>query len=173
VLLKDKPARAVPLRRGRSSGGRSIGGCRARAVASGTTTQTGSDGWSSFDVTSWNVGFRADVYRQNGRSIPTITERAFATTTFNNVIELGYAFDKARGFLAGIQDTRAEVGNAFVRIHPNVVGYLDGYRRTNDWKFTGRIGVQHFGGADIFNRTPIPPFYRADCQARSRPDGRQ
>ncbi len=141
------------------------------AGVSGTTTRTGSDGWSSFDVTSWNIGFQADVYQQKGGSIPTVTwqstitqsvpNNAFATTTFNNVIELDYAFDKdeTRGLLAGVQDTRVEFGPAFARIHPNLVGYLGGYYQwPNDWKFTGRVGVQHFGGANILNLTPIRPF---------------
>jgi hypothetical protein len=53
-------------------------------------------GWSPFDITSWNIGFQADVYSQNGGSIPTITWQSTitqlipngptATTNFNNVV---------------------------------------------------------------------------------------
>ena len=68
-------------------------------------------GWSSFDITSWNVGFQADVYEQKGGKIPTITwqstytqsipNSALGTTNFNNVLELDYALDKdeTRGLL--------------------------------------------------------------------------
>ncbi|WP_353704969.1 hypothetical protein [Bradyrhizobium sp. INPA03-11B] len=141
------------------------------AGVSGTTTYAQTQGWSSFHITSWNVGFQADVYSQNGGSIPTITWQSTitqsipngptGTTTFNNIVELGYAFDKdeTRGVLAGIQDTRVEVATALARIHPNIIGYVGGYYQwPSNWKFTGRVGVQHFGGAQLLNFTPVPSF---------------
>ena len=105
------------------------------AGVSGTTTYGPAQGWSAFDVTSWNVGFQADLYSQKGGSIPTITWQSTitqaipngptGTTTFNNVLEFDYAFDAdaTRGMLAGIQDTRVEVATALARIHPNIIGY--------------------------------------------------
>ncbi|WP_420839523.1 hypothetical protein [Bradyrhizobium oropedii] len=141
------------------------------AGISGTTTYGPAQGWSSFDVTSWNVGFQADIYSQNGGSIPTITWQSTitqaipngpaGTTTFNNVLEFDYAFDEdaTRGMLAGIQDTRVEVATALVRIHPNIIGYVGGYYQwPSNWKFTGRVGVQYFGGAQLLSMTPIQPF---------------
>ncbi|UGA48483.1 hypothetical protein HU230_0015125 [Bradyrhizobium quebecense] len=141
------------------------------AGISGTTTYGPAQGWSAFDVTSWNVGFQADLYSQNGGSIPTITWQSTitqaipngptGTTTFNNILEFDYAFDKdgTRGILAGIQDTRVEVATDLARIHPNIIGYVGGYYQwPSNWKFTGRVGVQHFGGAQLLNFTPIQSF---------------
>lgn len=141
------------------------------AGVSGTSTYVQTQGWSSFDVTSWNIGFQADLYSQNGGSIPTITWQSTitqsipngpaGTTTFNNVFELDYAFDEdeTRGLLAGIQDTRVEVATALARIHPNIIGYVGGYYQwPNNWKFTGRVGVQHFGGAQLLNLPPVQSF---------------
>ncbi|UGY07353.1 hypothetical protein J4P68_0001265 [Bradyrhizobium quebecense] len=141
------------------------------AGISGTTSYGPAQGWSAFDVTSWNVGFQADLYSQNGGSIPTITWQSTitqaipngptGTTTFNNILEFDYAFDKdgTRGILAGIQDTRVEVATDLARIEPNIIGYVGGYYQwPSNWKFTGRVGVQHFGGAQLLNFTPIQSF---------------
>lgn len=46
---------------------------------SATTTQSGTADWSTFAVTSWNVGFQADLYQQNGGSIPTLTLQSTVT----------------------------------------------------------------------------------------------
>jgi len=141
------------------------------AGITGSATGTGSVDWSSLAATSWNIGFQADLYQQNGGSIPTITLQStitqaipngpLATTTFNNVLEFDYAFDKdeTRGLLAGLQDTRVEVASAVARIHPNIVGYVGGYYQwPNNWKFTGRLGVQSFGGLQLPNATLVQPF---------------
>jgi hypothetical protein len=141
------------------------------AGISGTTTYGPAQGWSPFDITSWNIGFQADLYSQNGGSIPTITWQSTitqaipngptATTTFNNILEFDYAFDtdETRGMLAGIQDTRVEVATALARIHPNIIGYVGGYYQwPNNWQFTGRAGVQYFGGAQLLSFTPIQAF---------------
>jgi hypothetical protein len=141
------------------------------AGLSGTATNTSGVGWSSFDVTSWNVGFQADVYEQNGGRIPTITwqstytqsipNNTLGTTTFNNVLEFDYAFDKdeTRGLLAGVQDTRVEIGTALASVHPNDIFYVGGYYQwPSNWKFTGRLGVQYFGGAELLRFTAIQSF---------------
>jgi len=141
------------------------------AGVTGSATRIEGMDWSSFAVTSWNVGFQADVYKQNGGWFPTVTWQSTitgsvpngpsATTNFNNILEFDYAFDKdqTRGLLAGVQDTRVEVATALARIHPNVIGYVGGYYQwDNNWKFTGRVGVQHFGGAQLLNLTPIQPL---------------
>ena len=36
-----------------------------------------------------------------------------------------------------------------------VSGY---YQWDSNWKFTGRLGVQHFGGAQLLNLSPFPAF---------------
>ena len=141
------------------------------AGVSGTATNISGQGWSSFDITSWNVGLQADVYEQKGGKIPTITWQStytqgipnnpLATTNFNNVLEFDYALDEdeTRGLLAGVQDTRAEIGSPLARIHPNDIFYVGGYYQwPSNWKFTGRLGAQHFGGAELLGLTPLQPF---------------
>jgi hypothetical protein len=141
------------------------------AGITGSATRVEGMDWSSFTVTSWNIGFQADVYQQKGGWFPTITWQStiteavpngpLATINFNNILEFGYAFDKdeTKGLLVGVQDTRIEVASALARIHPNLLGYFGGYYQwPNDWKFTGRVGVQSFGGAQIANLPAIQPF---------------
>ncbi|RZN06479.1 hypothetical protein CWO91_29175 [Bradyrhizobium genosp. SA-3] len=141
------------------------------AGVSGSSTQFEGGGWSSFDVTSWNIGFQADIYQQNGGMFPTVTLQSTITqsipngpltaTSFNNILEFDYALDKdeTHGLLAGIQRTRVDVGSATVRINPNTIGYIGGYYQwPNNWKFTGRVGVQSFEGARLLNLTSIQSF---------------
>jgi hypothetical protein len=138
---------------------------------SGTTSNLGGSGWSSFDITSWNVGFQADLYQQNGGAIPTITLQSTltqsvpnepgATTSFNNILEFDYALDEdeTRGFLAGVQYTHTSVGSQFARIGTYTIGYFGGYYQwPSNWKFTGRLGVQSFAGAQLLNLAQIEPF---------------
>ena len=127
--------------------------------------------WSAFTINSWSFGFQADLHQQNGGSIPTITLQSTLTlpvphatlpiTSLNTVLEFDYALnaDETRGLLAGVQHTAAAVDSGFVTINPNIVGYVGGYYQwDNNWKFTGRVGVQSFGGVQLLNRTPFEPF---------------
>ena len=136
-----------------------------------STAQTGTSDWSMFTISSWNVGFQADVYKQNGGSIPTITlqstitrsvpDSPLATTSLNNILEFDYALneDETRGLLAGVQYTRVDVDSPLAKINANTIGYVGAYYQwDNDWKLTGRVGVQSFGGAQLLNLTPFPPF---------------
>ncbi|MGY3602955.1 MULTISPECIES: hypothetical protein [unclassified Bradyrhizobium] len=138
---------------------------------SGSSTEFGGSGWSSFQATSWNVGFQADLYQQNGGTFPTVTLQStitqsipngpLATTSFNNILEFDYALDsdETKGFLAGFQDTRTDVGTTLVKINPNTIAYVGGYYQwSNNWKFTGRVGVQSFEGAQLLTLAPIQPF---------------
>ena len=138
---------------------------------SGSASRTDLSDWSAFTIYSWNVGFQVDVYQQNGGSIPTITLQStltlpvphatLPTTSLNTILEFDYALnaDETRGLLAGAQYTAAAVDSGFVTINPNIVGYVGGYHQwDNNWKFTGRVGVQSFGGAQLLNRTPFEPF---------------
>ncbi|MDH2406450.1 hypothetical protein QCM77_42260 [Bradyrhizobium sp. SSUT18] len=137
---------------------------------SGSTIDIGG-GWSSFDVTSWNIGVQADLYQQNGGTIPTITLQSTLTqsvpneqgmtTSFKNILEFDYALDKdeTRGWLAGVQYTYTDVASPVVRIRPNTILYAGGYYQwPSNWKFTGRLGVQSFGGAQLAGRTLAEPF---------------
>lgn len=135
-----------------------------------SASNTGS-GWSSLEVSSWNLGFQADLYQQNGGRFPTVTlqttvtrsvpDSALTTTSLNNIVELDYAVDEdeTRGWLAGIQHTKVDVESPLARVHDNIVGWIGGYYQwPSNWKFTGRVGVQSFGGAQILRITPFEPF---------------
>jgi hypothetical protein len=138
---------------------------------SATTVQIGSTDWSTFAVTSWNVGFQADLYKQNGGSIPTLTlqstvtravpDSLLATTSLNTIAEFDYALnkDETRGLLAGVELTLTEIDAASATVNPNIIGYVGGYYQwDNNWKITGRVGVQSFGGAQLLILTPFPSF---------------
>ena len=116
------------------------------AGVSASSTSDALSGWSPVAITSWNIGFQAELYKQNGGSFPTLTWQStltqsipngpLATTTFNNIFEFGYAFDKdeTRGLLAGVQDVRVEVATPLARIHPSIIGYVGGYYQwPNNW----------------------------------------
>lgn len=139
---------------------------------SALTYQLDGASWSPFSVTSWNVGFTADVIKQDG-AIPTITLQSTYTrtigtsstilsaATLSTVIEAGHAFDEdeTRGILAGVQVVNAFVSSSLIRVEPDVVVYGGGYYQwPSNWKFTGRVGIQHFGGAQIANLLDVKPF---------------
>ena len=147
-----------------------------------STSRTDFTDWSNFTVTSWNVGFQADLYRQDGGSLPGVTlqttitravpDGPLATISLNNIVELNYALneDETRGWLAGVQHTRIDVESPLARIGSNLLGYVGGYYQwDNNWKFTGRVGMQSFGGASLLRQTPIEPFTQP--LGRPAPDG--
>jgi hypothetical protein len=138
---------------------------------SASTSQSGMSGWSTLAISSWNVGFQADVYKQNGGSIPTITlqstftrsvpDSPLATTSVNSIVEFDYALnkDETKGLLAGIQDVVVGLDSPLAKVNPDIIGYVGGYYQwPNNWKLTGRAGVQWFGGAQLLNLTPFQPF---------------
>lgn len=135
---------------------------------SASTVSTDVSSWTSVAVSSWNLGFQADVYNQNGGSIPTITiqstmtrsapEFPLTTTSFNTIVEANYALnkDETKGFLAGIQYTKVLVDSPLATVNPDIVGYVGAYYQwDNNWKLTGRAGIQSFNGARVLN---LPPF---------------
>jgi hypothetical protein len=138
---------------------------------SATTSQSGIADWTQVAITSWNIGVEAEVYQQNGGKIPTVTiqstltrsipDAPLATTSLNTVVEAGYALneDETRGFLAGVQYTQVMVDTPLANVNPNVIGYAGGYYQwDNNWKLTGRFGVQAFGGAQLLNLVQFAPF---------------
>jgi len=138
---------------------------------SGATSQAGTDPWTAFSIFSFTLGFQADIYQQNGGMFPTITVQSnvsrstsdspLASTTYNTILEAGYALnaDETRGLLAGMQYAKVLVDTPLARVSPDIMGYVGGYYQwDNNWKFTGRFGVQHFGGAQLLNLTPFPAF---------------
>jgi hypothetical protein len=136
-----------------------------------STSRTDFTDWSEFKVTSWNVGFQADLYLQDGGWFPTVTlqttitravpDGPLATISLNNIVEFNYALDEdeTRGWLAGFQHTRIDVESPLARIGSNLLGYVGAYYQwDNNWKITGRVGMQSFGGASLLRQTPIDPF---------------
>jgi hypothetical protein len=156
---------------------------------SGATSQAGTDPWTTFSIYAFTVGFQADIYQQNGGMFPTITVQSnatrsisdapLATTAYNTILEADYALDadEMRGLLAGAQYSRVLVDTPFARVSPDIMGYVGGYYQwDNNWKFTGRVGVQHFGGAQLLNLTPFPaltqPIVRLDLDRMDDNDNR-
>jgi hypothetical protein len=51
------------------------------------------------------------------------------------------------------------VESPLVRVRDNIVGWVGGYYQwPSNWKFTGRVGVQSFGGAQILRIAPFDAF---------------
>ncbi len=138
---------------------------------SGVTSKASADPWTNFSIYAFTVGFQDDIYQQNGGMFPTITiqsnatrsisDAPLATTAYNTILEAGYALnaDETRGLLAGAQYTRVLVDTPLARVSPDIMGYVGGYYQwDNNWKLTGRFGVQHFGGAQLLNLSPFPAF---------------
>jgi hypothetical protein len=138
---------------------------------SGATSQAGANPWTAFEIYSFTMGFQADIYQQNGGMFPTITiqsnatrsisDAPLATTSYNTILEANYALDpdETRGLLAGMQYSRILVDTPLARVNPDIMGYVGGYYQwDNNWKLTGRFGVQSFGGAQLLNLTPFPAF---------------
>jgi hypothetical protein len=153
-----------------------------------STSRTDTTSWSSMTLNSWNVGFQADIYQQNGGSIPTVTIQSTLTqtvpqgplvaTSLNTIAELGYALneDETRGLLAGVQLTNVFIDSPFANVKPNVVGYVGGYYQwDNNWKLTGRVGVQSFNGAQLLDLQLRPftqPIVRLDLDRMDDNDNR-
>ena len=138
---------------------------------SGATSKSGPSPWTDFAIFSFTLGFQADIYQQNGGMFPTITVQSnvsrstsdspLASTTYNTILEAGYALnaDETRGLLAGMQYAKVLIDSPFARVSPDIMGYVGGYYQwDNNWKFTGRLGVQSFGGAQLLNLAPFQPF---------------
>lgn len=137
---------------------------------SGSTTDIGA-GWSTFDITSWNIGVQAELYQQNGGRIPTVTLQSTLTqsvpndrgmtNTFANILEFDYALDEneTHGWLTGVQYTTTDVASVLARVKPNTILYAGGYYQwPSNWKVTGRFGIQSFGGAQFGGRTVADSF---------------
>ncbi len=136
-----------------------------------STSQAEPASWTPFTVTSWNVGVQADIYQQNGGSIPTITVQSTfsravpqgptATTSNTTIVEADYALneDETRGLLGGVQVTTVSVDTGIARVNPAVAAYLGAYYQgTNNWKVTGRAGFQSLGGASIAGLAQVNAF---------------
>lgn len=140
----------------------------------GSTSKTSATPWSDFDITTWNIGFQADLFEQNGGAFPSatllstltrsVTSGPLATTSFVNSLEFDYALneDETKGLLAGVQLTNVMVDSGLANVEPAVIGYVGAYYQwQNNWKLTGRAGVQSFGGANLNALAPFLPSGRS------------
>ena len=155
---------------------------------SASTSQSGTSGWSTLAISSWNVGFQADVYKQSGGSVPTITlqstltrsvpDSPLATTSLNNIVEFNYALnkDETKGLLADVQYVAVGFNSSLAKVNSDVIGSVGGYYQwDNNWKLTGRAGVQSFGGAQLLNLRFQPftqPIVRFDLDRMDDNDNR-
>lgn len=133
-----------------------------------STSKTDLTPWSSLAIASWNAGIQADILQQNGGPLPTVTvlstltksatEGPLSTTNLTTVAEASYALDtdETRALLAGVQLTNIRVDSGLASVRPAIIGYVGAYYQwPNNWKLTGRAGVQSFGGA---NTSALAPF---------------
>ena len=154
-----------------------------------STSRTETTSWRTMTLDSWNIGFQADVYQQNGGAIPTVTLQSTLTrsipdtllsaTSTNTIVELGYALneDETRGLLGGVMYTNVFFDSPLPKVKPAVVGYVGGYYQwDNNWKLTARGGVQSFGGAELLSFAPVKPFtkpiFRLDLEKLDDNDNR-
>lgn len=92
------------------------------------------------------------------RSIP---DAPLTTSTVNTIVEADFALNQngTSGWLSGIQYTAVSIDTTLAKVNRNVIGYLGAYHQwDNNWKLTGRFGVQSFGGAQVLNLVDFQPF---------------
>ena len=155
---------------------------------SASTTRTDLVPWSSLALDSWNVGFNADVIQQDNKTVTVISTLTrsinsapgLASTSNQTVVELDYGFneDQTRGLLAGMRLTVVWVDSALAKVEPAFVGYLGGYYQwDNNWKLSGRFGIQTFGGAELAGglvraKAFTQPTFRLDLDRMDDNDNR-
>jgi hypothetical protein len=136
-----------------------------------STTDVGSLGWTAFTIDSLTMGTEVEVYQQKGGLFPTVTVQEtvyraiantpFATTQFQTIVEFKEALnkDETKGLLAGVQLVNLLVDSQLGKVNPDIVGYAGGYYEwDSDWKITGRLGYQSFGGAQLLGLSLAHPF---------------
>lgn len=157
---------------------------------SSSTSRTDLTSWSPMTLDSWNVGFNADVIQQDG-ALPTVSVTStltrsitsapgLASTSNQTIVELDYALDDdaTRGWLAGTRLTSVWVDSGLAKVEPAFVGYLGGYYQwPNNWKLSGRFGIQTFGGARlggglITAKAFTQPTFRIDIDRMDGSDNR-
>lgn len=157
-----------------------------------TTLTTRSDltSWTTMAADTWNVGVQADVIQQNGGVLPTVTVQAtltrsvslgpLSTTQFTGIAEANYALDKdeTRGLLFGLRAVTVNVDSPLAHIDPAYAGYVGAYYQwENNWKLTGRAGLQSFGGGALagiaqFQSFTAQPVLRVDLDLMDDNDNR-
>jgi hypothetical protein len=125
--------------------------------------------WTSMIVDSWSAGFQSVAFEQNG-AWPSVTVQSTFTHSIGgavrawgaaSVVEFGYALneDETQGLLAGIKHANVTIDSAILNVGSSTIGYLGGYHQwPNNWKLTGRLGVQAFEGANLGGALQIKTF---------------
>lgn len=144
---------------------------RLSVYAGINTYASQSDGyaWTSMIVDSWSAGLQAVVLEQNG-AVPSVTVQSTFTQSIGgvisargtaSVIEFGYALneDETYGLMAGIKYANVMIDSTILNVGPSTIGYVGGYNQwPNNWKLTGRLGVQAFDGANLGSLLQTKPF---------------
>ncbi|RTL55445.1 MAG: hypothetical protein EKK40_00845 [Bradyrhizobiaceae bacterium] len=155
-----------------------------------STTSTAATGWQDVAVNAVFAGFSADVLLQTGW-LPKVTVQSYLarsvdtgtlgvdSTTSTTVVEMDYALDKdeTRGFLGGIKYTNIQVDTRLANVGASLIGYAGGYYQwPNNWKVSGRFGVQSFDGASLLNKVHLQsftqPIMRLDLQRMDDDDNK-
>lgn len=155
---------------------------------SAITSRSDTSPWSSMIVDSLNIGFNADVIQQDSKTVTVISTLTrsinsapgLGSTSNQTVVELDYGLneDQTKGLLAGTRVTAVWVDSALAKVEPAFVGYLGGYYQwPNNWKLSGRFGIQNFGGAQIFGgliraKAFTQPTMRIDLERMDDNDNR-
>lgn len=155
---------------------------------SASTSRTDLTSWSSMTLDSWNIGFNADVIQQDSTTVTVISTLTrsitsapgLASTSNQTVVELDYGFDEdqTKGLLGGMRLTSVWVDSGLATVQPTFVGYLGGYYQwPNNWKLSGRFGVQTFGGAQfggglLTAKAFTQPTFRVDFERMDDNDNR-
>lgn len=153
-----------------------------------STSRTDLSSWSSMTLDSWNIGFNADVIRQDSATVTVISTLTrsinsapgLASTSNQTIVELDYALneDQTQGLLAGTRLTSVWVDSGLAKVEPAFVGYLGGYYQwENNWKLSGRFGIQTFGGAQFIGgliraKSFTQPTFRIDLDRMDDSDNR-
>jgi hypothetical protein len=78
-----------------------------------------------------------------------------------SVVELGYALneDETYGLLAGIKYANIMIESAALKVGSSTIGYAGAfYQWPENWKLTGRFGLQAFEGANLGSLLQVKPF---------------
>jgi hypothetical protein len=126
--------------------------------------------WSSMVVDSWSAGFQFVAYEQNGGHFPSVTVQSTYTQSISgvlsasgtgSVVEFGYALneDETYGLLAGIKYANIVIDSAALKVGSSTIGYAGAYYQSpENWKLTGRLGLQAFEGANLGSLLQVKPF---------------
>ena len=159
---------------------------RSMAASAPAHREADMSDWSTFTINSWNVGFQADVYQQNGGSIPTITLQSTLSQSVPDALaghDVPQYGPRIRLRPERGRDARAARRRSAHRGRvetPLVDGQSEHRRLCRRLLSVGQqLEVHRPLRRSVVRRRAasepdaVPALYPADRKARSRPDGRQ